>query len=96
MELKIRSFVLRLISLAVHMLEHTFYFDELMQLGKLCVIADGDLSDVIQQQASNLQSFVAYVFFKFDVRYFLTLVIKNGNLREAKRQTKVCFLKTNL
>ena len=42
--------------------ERTFYFDELMQLGKLCVIADGDLSDVIQQQASNLQRFVAYVF----------------------------------
>ena len=39
--------------------KHIICFGRLMQLGKLCFIADGDLSNVKQRHLSNLQSFVA-------------------------------------
>ena len=40
----------------------TFCFGELMQLGKLCVFADGEFFNVKQQHPSKLQRFASTLF----------------------------------
>ena len=61
-----------------------FCFGELMQLGKLSVIADGDLSNVKQKHSSNLQRFVARF---FSVLTYVTISLWTSSLMLMRQNT---------